>query len=432
MRGGSRRVLAWWCAANVLAATAALAVHEPADHGVGVATGPGAHAGSADDDAGGAESHGRHQGPPDSVVASPRAVAHAGEHPAVVLVPRHIGGVPVDPTIPTVPTIPDPVGGVIPTTTTTTAPPDDNAFEVSGREGYWVADVADTSRPTARWLMPIVNSGESWSPDGTRVAYRSSLSAISIVDVRSGQSHLLVERADRSLGDPVWSPDGAHVAVHETKYGEPPTLSVVDLDGKEVARYPDWVDGQQGYAWSPDGTRIAWAGFNYQLGQAWLSVATLGEQPAKVATADGDHRFLGLHWSPLGTYLGWTYDEDLHLLRLSTGAQQSFALDGSPVYGHAWLPDEHEVVVWSNRLFLMGPDGAGLRVIDSAGHNAGVDPTTGRIAWTTGYSVGHERVVVSDSDGTNQTTLLRTAPDAGIDGVSWAPTGDRLLFIEYA
>jgi dipeptidyl aminopeptidase/acylaminoacyl peptidase len=312
-------------------------------------------------------------------------------------------------------------------TTTTQAPRP--ASEVFRRHGYWIGDA---DRQTARWLMPIVNSGDSWSPDGTRIVYRSASSGISIIDVRTGETRALIEDSGgRSFDAPSWSPDGLHVALHETRFGQPPALLVVDLQGQEVARYPDWVDGQQGHAWSPDGTRIAFASYDAEEGKAWLSVATLGAAPTKVADADGDHRFLGLHWSPRGTYLGWTYDEDLHLMHLVTKLVSSFDLDGTPIYGHAWSPDEARVVVWSTRLFTMRPDGLQRTVIDPLGHNASVDPTTGRIAWTSGYGAGQERVVVSAPDGSDQRTVLTTAADAAVDGVTWSPAGGTFLFIEY-
>jgi dipeptidyl aminopeptidase/acylaminoacyl peptidase len=310
--------------------------------------------------------------------------------------------------------------------TSTTAPAPD-AFEVTRKHGYWLAD---PDEPSARWLMPIVNSGDSWSPDGRFIAYRSSWVSISIIDVVTGESRVLVDGSP-SVSDPLWSPDGQHIAMHETEIDQPPALVIVDLEGNEVARYAEWVDGQNGYAWSPDGDRIAFASYNHHIDEAWLSVATLGEPSTKLATANGEHRFLGLEWSPQGTYLGWSYDEDLHLLKLATGERRDLHLAASPVYGHAWSPDEHHFVVWGNRLFWSSADGSDLRLLDLQGHNASIDPVTGRIAWTTGYGAGKERVIMSAPDGSQHRVVLTTTTDSAIDGVMWSPAGGQFLFIEY-
>jgi dipeptidyl aminopeptidase/acylaminoacyl peptidase len=333
-------------------------------------------------------------------------------------------------TIPTVTVTVPPPGEIVeslPTTTTTsTVRPSFEPFLVTARHGYWIAE---PDEPRARWLMPLVNSGDSWSPDGTQIVHRSTPSTISITDVRTGDRRTLADGSG-SRGDPRWSPDGRHVAINEGQSGRS-ALVIVDVAGKEVARFDDWVDGQNGYAWSPDGARIAYASFDSGGGSAWLSIASLGGEVERVATGDADSRFLGLVWSPRGTHLGWTFDEKLHLLRLADRRSRTLDVGGMPVYGHAWSPDEALVYPWGPSLHRMLPDGTDGVMLDGAGHSVTVEPVTGRLAWASGYGVGRTTAIVSGPGGADARVALRTAPDAGIDGVQWSPAGRQFLFIQY-
>ena len=334
---------------------------------------------------------------------------------------------------PSVPTLPAPTASVpspreivesIPSTTAVR--PAFEPFVVTGRHGYWIAE---PDEPTARWLMPLVNSGDSWSPDGTRIVHRSTPSTISITDVRTGERRTLVDGSG-SRSDPRWSPDGRHVAIHEGR-SERGSLLIVDLSGNEVARYDDWVDGQNGFAWSPDGERIAYASLEPTSGAAWLSIATLGGEVERIATGDVDSRFLGLVWSPRGTHLGWTFDQKLHLLQLADRSRRTLDVGGMPVYGHAWSPDEALIYPWGPSLYRLRPDGAEPKLLDSAGHAVTVEPGTGRLAWASGYGLGRTTAIVSAPGGTEPRVVLRTTPDAAIDGVIWSPAGRQFLFIQY-
>lgn len=317
------------------------------------------------------------------------------------------------------------VVGSIPTTPVTVAAPLE-AYVVTARHGYWIAE---PDKPTARWLMPLVNSGDSWSPDGTKIAHRSTPGQISITDVRTGERRTLLE-GNGSRADPRWSPDGRHVAIHEGNSDRQSVL-IVDLSGNGVARFGDRVDSQNGYAWSPDGTRIAFASLDSSTGVTWLSIATLGGGVERVATSNADSRYLGLVWSPRGTYIGWTWDGDLHLLRVADRTEISRNIGGMPVYGHAWSPDETLIYPWGPSLYRMRPDGTELRLLDTAGHSASVEPGTGRLAWASGYGVGRTTAILSAPGGADQRVVLRTTPDAAIDGVIWSPAGRQFLFIQY-
>ena len=169
----------------------------------------------------------------------------------------------------------------------------------------------------------------SWSPDGTRVAFRS---------VRGGNEEVRVVDADgtreRNLTGhpamdyaPAWSPDGRRIAFASTRGSPYPYIWIIDADGGRAHVLTRKVSGEYP-AWSPDGRRIAWAS-NVDLAKNFEIF---------VADADGTH---------------------VH------------NLTRNPAYdmGPAWSPDGRWIAFYSSRgrsdlyhdLYLMRPDGSGVR-----------------------------------------------------------------------
>jgi hypothetical protein len=116
------------------------------------------------------------------------------------------------------------------------------------------------------------NSGPSWSPAGSVIAYNA-------VDVRSGVTNFRVHLLDpdgtndRPLpgpsdpntmeGWPNWSPDGSHILVHRWTWqpGGEGWLAVMPADGSAPAREvgPRILGGEETgliAVWSPDGSRV--------------------------------------------------------------------------------------------------------------------------------------------------------------------------------
>jgi Tol biopolymer transport system component len=152
-----------------------------------------------------------------------------------------------------------------------------------------------------------VTSAPAWSPDGTRFVFGSRGGAIYSVDARSGARSLLArlpgQRLD-SVDQIVWSSDGAHIAI--VNDGEPGGTYVMDADGSNVRVLLDGYNAT-GVAWSPDGTRLAYA----DPADPVVWVASMeGSAPTEIGPISapcGDAFFCReeLTWSPDGSRIGF-------------------------------------------------------------------------------------------------------------------------------
>ena len=116
--------------------------------------------------------------------------------------------------------------------------------------GIWVMDADGTNR---RQLTIGHGREPSWSPDGTRIAFISSLhSGLWVVDVDGTNERQLASGYSRS---PAWSPDSSRIA-YETNQGYAIDIGVIQADGTQLRQIT--TDQGRRPVWSPDGTRIAY------------------------------------------------------------------------------------------------------------------------------------------------------------------------------
>ena len=173
-----------------------------------------------------------------------------------------------------------------------------------------------------------------WSPDGTRIAYDGGPGWASVysIDVENGEHTLLVREpaGTGEIKDIDWSPDGAHLAIsyldasyiasHRAELGpvsyKATALYLADADGSDLrpldhivaSQWPVWIPRLSvGTAWSPDGTRLAYASFSgpdHRELQVWTGSVD-GSAPSLVASrccvSDGG----GAVWSPDGSRIAF-------------------------------------------------------------------------------------------------------------------------------
>ncbi len=232
-------------------------------------------------------------------------------------------------------------------------------------DDVWTID-ADGTDLTRLTHSPGFEFDPSWSPDGTRIAFRSE---------RSGESEIWVMHADgsgqhrlaRGLS-PAWSPDGSRIAYASP--GDQPCppgrgprcsgLSIMNADGSGQHRVPN-TDGGEYPSWSPDGKRIA---FNSNLtGDHVMYIAQA--DGSKVVDLSGVGEGWQVDWSPDGRFILFTShrdhpdnNTDVYVMRPDgSGVRRlTHQLATTP----AWSPDGKHIVFSAPGLFVMNPDGTGV------------------------------------------------------------------------
>jgi Tol biopolymer transport system component len=196
----------------------------------------------------------------------------------------------------------------------------------------------------------------SWSPDGTRIAYRSDDGVTSEIWLMNADGS-----GQRKLTDgfsPAWSPDGSLIAFAGPK-GTTGIITLIRPDGTGLRQLPH-TEGGEYPSWSPDGTQIA---FNSNLS---------GDHVMYIVQADGstvvDLSAVGegwqVDWSPDGSLILFTSHRDhpdnytdVYVMR--TDGSDIRRLTDLRAYTAAWSPDGEHIVFSAPGLFVMNADGTG-------------------------------------------------------------------------
>jgi len=151
----------------------------------------------------------------------------------------------------------------------------------------------------------------AWSPDGGRIAYFSDVSGdeeIWIVPASGDSPRQVTKNSHTRYYRPVWSPDGARVAVLDREG----TLFSIDMtsgERKQVGSTKAWYLRQ--YEWSPDGRYLAYAELqpnDMRTLRIWDS-----RNGETVNATDPFYDCGEPVWSPDGRYLGFLSVRDVNL-----------------------------------------------------------------------------------------------------------------------
>ncbi len=287
--------------------------------------------------------------------------------------------------------------------------------------------------------FPAFFGGPVWSPDGSRLAFRTR-------DVDGGNDwEISVAHADGSgvlqLTDnewhdtePAWSLDGRLAWVTMINSAR---IWVMDADGTNIHKLTIHK-GDATPVWSPDGTRIAFARRSLVMEgdyEIWVMDADGGDQRQ---LTDNDRWDEEPEWSPDGTRVAFhartiVYDgverrykslddSEIYVVNADDGSLQQLTDNEAGDYDPVWSPDGARIAFQSYRdgdyeIFVVDADGSNERQLT---HNYVGDQHPEWSSDGTRIAFGGPGGIwVMDADGSNQKQLPR-GPDHR--PAWWGPT----------
>ena len=243
------------------------------------------------------------------------------------------------------------------------------------------------------------------------------------------------------------------------------------LDPNDPAAAPELlVDDRElpyvGLAWSPDGTRLAYAVSEHDERRPWthsfgvwiLDLVTGRSEQISTCSPSGCPRLID--WSPDGSRLAVSDGSYLYLMGLDgdrgpTLATHPFDEIGQP----SWSPDGSRIAFsvrvggfpdyGPSQLYTIAPDGSNETLLLEREFNGVMDPawspdgsTIAYWDWGTDEAYGSEpaseasfpKVWLVNADGTDATPVFidrsgTVGPGSYFGGVSWSPDGKQLTFV---
>ena len=289
--------------------------------------------------------------------------------------------------------------------------------------------LVDGGDPLRLTTDPAVDRMPAWSPDGRYVAFNRQQSMYLVSPLGGGERKL----TDGSFADIAWTPDSKSIAFLDAS-GAVALFNLQAGDRRRLTDPPPTSGGDRSFAFSPDGSTLAFARWTSNTGAAELYAMPLSGGPLKRIELPNNFIY-EVAWTPDGdaiiasVQLGgptalWrapvNSGEPSRISGLEDGARMPTV--SAAVHRLAYSRGMADENIWA----LTGETRAPLITSTRREFNPQFSPDANRISFVSDRSGGWE-IYVSDARG-GRVVQLTSFGSVVADGVRWSPDGRELVF----